>query len=461
MNTKRSGVGAGDANDDATRRTGRSAAGPGRHPGRWRWPWVGAALLAWWAVASAAAAGRGDADAAPFLRSELIFPPEHWHNHGSCVVETPRGDLVVCWFHGSGERKADDVKIEGARLRRGSERWSERYTLADTPGYPDTNCAMFFGPDGRLWLVWPTILANLWESSLLKYRISADFERPGAPRWQEDGVVHVTPGPEFDEGVRQWLPRLEQALEKAELPDGQREEVKRYAAMFRERADDKLYKRLGWMTRAHPYVFDGRRIILPLYHDGYSCSLMAVSDDGGRNWRTSTPLLGGGNIQPTLARRRDGTLVAHMRDNGPAPARTMVSESTDGGLTWSPVTDSDLPNPGSGTDLLVTREGDWLFIGNDTERDRNRLAVILSTDEGRTWSRRRYLENDPPGRLAGRYHYPSLIQSRDGTLHATYSHHASTERADLAKDEQGRPRHSSIKHAHFNRAWVLAGEIVK
>ena len=52
---------------------------------------------------------------APFCESELIFPLEHWHNHGSCIVECPNGDLLVCWFHGSGERQADDVKIEGAR----------------------------------------------------------------------------------------------------------------------------------------------------------------------------------------------------------------------------------------------------------------------------------------------------------------------------------------------------------
>ena len=82
----------------------------------------------------------------PFLESELIFPLEHWHNHASCIVETPNGDLLVCWFHGSGERTADDVKIEGARRRKGAKAWSPRFTMADTPGYPDTNCTMFIDP---------------------------------------------------------------------------------------------------------------------------------------------------------------------------------------------------------------------------------------------------------------------------------------------------------------------------
>src|SRR6185369_10521858 len=85
----------------------------------------------------------------PFLKSEIIFPLEHWHNHASCIVEAPSGDLIVCWFHGSGERTADDVKIEGARKRRGSSEWSRRFTMADVPGYPDTNCCLLIDPEGR------------------------------------------------------------------------------------------------------------------------------------------------------------------------------------------------------------------------------------------------------------------------------------------------------------------------
>ena len=60
------------------------------------------------AVACAAAA-------TPEYSGELIFAPEKWHNHSSSVVELPNGDLLVVWFHGSGERTADDVLIRGAR----------------------------------------------------------------------------------------------------------------------------------------------------------------------------------------------------------------------------------------------------------------------------------------------------------------------------------------------------------
>ena len=58
--------------------------------------------------------------------------------------------------------------------------------MADTPGYPDTNCAMFIDPQGRLWFLWPTILANRWHTALMKYRISTDYGRDGPPQWQRE-----------------------------------------------------------------------------------------------------------------------------------------------------------------------------------------------------------------------------------------------------------------------------------
>src|SRR5262249_38681519 len=51
-----------------------------------------------------------------------IFPPEPKHNHASCIVEIADGSLLAVWYSGSGERKADDVVIQGAWLRKGSRR---------------------------------------------------------------------------------------------------------------------------------------------------------------------------------------------------------------------------------------------------------------------------------------------------------------------------------------------------
>ena len=389
----------------------------------------------------------------PRMESELVFPLEHWHNHASMIVEAPNGDLLVCWFHGSGERTADDVVIRGARLKKGAKVWSEPFLLADTPGYPDTNATIFIDPRQRLWLLWPTILANEWHTALMKYRISSDYLHDGPPRWDVSDVLHVTPGDEFKTTVDRELDRL-MAPSTSPLESSVRLQPERQQRVEKLRRDagDKLTRRLGWMTRAHPYVLDGTRLIVPLYSDGFSFSLMAITDDWGATWKTSTPLVGFGNIQPSLARKKDGTLVAYMRDNGPAPKRLHISRSRDRGETWSAVEDSTLPNPGSGAEVTALANGRWVLVYNDLEQGRYSLAVSLSEDEGATWPWTRHLEQDP--QQQGEYHYPSIVQARDGTLHASYSYFIPPARA--SRDAEGRVIRKAIKHAHFDEAWIRA-----
>ena len=170
----------------------------------------------------------------PVHETEDLFPMETWHAHASCIVETPQGDLLVCWFRGSGERKADDVKIEGARLRRGSRQWSARFVMADAPDFPDGNPCLFIDPQQRLWLLHTTIMANTWESALLKVRISSDYQNDGPPRWQSSEVLHVKPGPEFDAEVARCLPELEKAAATLPLTDKEKLEAGDYLKAIRE-----------------------------------------------------------------------------------------------------------------------------------------------------------------------------------------------------------------------------------
>ena len=122
----------------------------------------------------------------------------------------------------------------------------------------------------------------------------------------------------------------------------------------------------------------------------------------------------------------------------------------------SDLTDSDLPNPGSGAEITSLRNGHWILISNDTERGRHSLAVQISDDEARTWKWKRHLEFNPLGPEAGSFHYPSIIQAKDGSLHASYSYHLS--KRNLPKDADGDPAGKTIKHAHFNEAWVMQGD---
>ena len=194
----------------------------------------------------------------------LIFPLEHWHNHGSCIVECPNGDMLVCWFHGSGERKSDDVEILGARRVKATGKWTRPFSMADTPEFPDTNCCMTIDPKGRLWLLWPTIQANLWESALMKYKISSDYMMPvGAPKWDEMRVMHVKHSGDFAAQVKK---KSAEYIGSQEL--GDREQ--KWLDHINTQASDKLTRRLGWFTRAHPLFLDDGRLLVGLYSDGFS-----------------------------------------------------------------------------------------------------------------------------------------------------------------------------------------------
>ncbi len=133
---------------------------------------------------------------------QIIFPTQPEHVHGPTIVELSNGDLLAAWFQGSGERWADDVRIMGARLKVGEKQWSATFIMADVPGFPDVNPMLFVDQQNRLWLMWYTVLANQWETSLLKYRISDNPEGKAAPAWSWQEDLHMKPGDKTERGIQ-------------------------------------------------------------------------------------------------------------------------------------------------------------------------------------------------------------------------------------------------------------------
>ena len=126
------------------------------------------------------------------LRLENIFPFQQQHCHGSTIVELPNHDLLCAWFQGSGERTSDDVAIKGARYNHQTHQWSTPFILADTPGFPDINPVLFVDSKSQLWLTWYSVLAYQWSTSLLKFRISDNYQqKTGAPVWRWQDVIQV------------------------------------------------------------------------------------------------------------------------------------------------------------------------------------------------------------------------------------------------------------------------------
>ena len=372
------------------------------------------------------------ANATPLFSATDIFPPGAKHSHSSSIVQCPNGDLLACWFHGSGERTADDVFVQGARLKKGAKHWGPVFEMADTPGFPDCNPILYIDPKGRLQLFWISVLAHRWECGLLKFRRAEDFQGVGKPKWSWQGVVQLKPGPEFAQVMKQRFDEIKLDTKMWA------EYAQPYEAMLVKAARDPFKRQTGWMPRTHPLTLPSGRILLPLYSDGFNASLVAISDDSGDTWRASRPIIGLGPIQPSLARQRDGTIVAFCRDSGPPPGRVMASLSRDNGETWSAALDTDIPNPGSSLEVIVLRDGRWLIVYNDSTTSRDNLTIALSVDEGKTWPLKQQLE--PRDESATSFAYPSVIQSADGAVHITYT---------CVGPRGGRIRHGILQPDHL------------
>jgi predicted neuraminidase len=360
--------------------------------------------------------------------STLIFPLQEKHVHASSIVALPNGDFLCVWFNGSGERTSDDVKLMGARLEKGKTNWSEPFLMADTPNIPDCNPVLFLNHEKKLFLVWIAVQANKWEQSILRFRTSTDYLKNGPPIWNWQDNILLKPDDNFAKEVDQRL------KETPPSSAGWAGYAPKYDELIISASNDAAKRSFGWMTRIKPLLLPNKRIVLPLYSDGFNMSIMAISDDDGSTWRPSLPLVGRGPIQPAIIQKKNGNLYALMRDSGDDPARVHTSESKDNGETWQVSTKTVIPNTAS-VELLVLQDGRWAFLGNDIDDGRYRIGIFLSDNEGKTWNWKTYLEKVEPNK--GSFSYPSLIQTADGLLHITYSYH-------LEKDKK------SIKYVVLN-----------
>ena len=347
------------------------------------------------------------------IHEALIFPAQHEHAHGSSLVLLPNGDILAAWFQGSGERKSDDVRIMGARLKKGAGSWTTPFLMADTKGLPDCNPVLFLNKSNKLFLVWIAVQANRWENSILRFRTSTSYETSGAPNWDWQDIILLKPDNSFAEEV---------AKKFKDLPPnhaGWAEYAPLYDNMIKEASKDQLKRSIGWMTRIKPLILENGKIILPLYSDGLNFSMTAISDDDGETWEPGLPIVGRGPIQPALAQRENGDIVALMRDSGDPPPRVHMSISKDNGESWSATKKTIIPNTAS-VELLKLMDGKWAFLGNDIMGGRHRLSLYLSEDEGETWIHKVQIEDEERGK--GSFSYPSLIQDQKGLLHMSYSY---------------------------------------
>ena len=347
-----------------------------------------------------------------FLYETASFP----ECHGATIVELDNGDLVASFFGGTKERNPDCV-IWVCRKPKGATEWSEPMIAAD--GVFDLN-----DPNIKL--------AGL---SGINAETTPATAGPVGPHFKGD----------INNARRKacWNPVLFQIPGEKEL-------------MLFYKIGSNVGDWTGWVVRStdggktwsdreplpegilgpiknKPEYINGR-IISPSSREGKGWrAWIEISDDKGKTWHTAGALPSDSAIrtdrtepepiyaiQPSILRHSDGRLQILCRTRN---SKIATSWSSDNGDTWTPVTLIDMPNNNSGTDAVTLKDGRHVLIYNDfatlpgtPKGVRNPLCVAVS-DDGIHWENVMTLEDSP----VSQYSYPSIIQGKDGKLHAIYT----------------------------------------
>ena len=299
---------------------------------------------------------------AEFVYDEAPFPQCH-----ASTVEFSGDTLVVALFGGTRE-KNPDVGVWVSRREKSG--WSKLVEAADG-----------VSADDKRYPCWNPVLFQTDGPLLLFYKVG-----PNPSKWW--GMVKSS----RDDG-RTWS-------KAHRLPDG-------FAGPIKNK----------------PILLSGEKLLCgsSTEDDGWRVHMELFWDHGKKQGKTE-PLNDGkeiGAIQPTILVHGDGKLQVLCRTR---QGRISDAWSTDGGVTWSKMELTSLPNPNSGFDAVTLADGRHLLVYNHTTTRKGRwggprspLNVAVSED-GKTWKAALVLENEP-----GEYSYPAVIQTPDGLVHTTYT----------------------------------------
>lgn len=172
------------------------------------------------------------------------------------------------------------------------------------------------------------------------------------------------------------------------------------------------------------------------------------SQDGGKTFE----LLGGArNSKPSfdehmLLERADGHLTMYLR----ADYGIGLSDSYDGGITWSPVYDSGIPSPTSRTHIRRLRSGRVILINHYEFTGRSHLTALLSEDDGKTFPYHLLLDE------RSNVSYPDLVETENGELLVVYDRERG---AVYSKNKNYEHSAREILMAKITEEDVLAGQL--
>jgi predicted neuraminidase len=303
-----------------------------------------------------------DDEAGPFVAKQFIYDSAPFPScHASTIVDTPHG-VMAAWFGGQDEGEPD-VGIWTSRYADGA--WTTPQMVAEgvSPQWPER------------YPCWNPVLFQMPEGPLVLF-------------------YKVGPNP------RDWW--------------GMRMESSNYGRTWS--APERLPEGIMGPVRNKPELLPNGMLLCGSSTEDHGWRVhMEQTPDGGRTWSRTPPLHSAddcGLIQPTLLTWPNGRVQILCRSRQGAVYESWMGDTFE---SWSKPAPIGLPNPNSGIDGVVLRDGRAVLIYNHTPKGRSPLNVAFSRD-GRTWNASVVLEDEP-----GEYSYPAVIQSADGMIHITYT----------------------------------------
>jgi predicted neuraminidase len=296
------------------------------------------------------------------MQTEFVFVSAPFVScHAATIVETT-GGMVAAWFGGE-EEGSSDVGIWTSRRDSGS--WSEV-----------THVASGLLSNGGRCACWNPVLFAAHEKLLLFYKVG------NSPRDWWGMLMRSS-----DTGIT-WS-------QAERLPDGI----------------------LGPIKNKPVQLSNGDLLCGASSEQSAWRVHMELTSDLGKTWTKTGPLNDSiklAAIQPTIFNYPSGEIQILCRTR---QGNIAESRSRDQGQTWSRMELMGLPNPDSGIDGVVLRDGRGLLVYNHSKTKRSPLLnVAVSSDDGRNWHKTLTLES-----RAGEYSYPSVIQTPDELVHIVYT----------------------------------------
>ncbi|UPQ96794.1 sialidase [Chloropicon primus] len=326
--------------------------------------------------------------------------------HASNILEMMDGTLVLTSFYG--EEGGRNVSIVFSKFDQEAGRWSPPNVVSGVKARSAQNPVLIADRSGKLVLLHTSQQADKGQgtSMIIKLAARAPFER-----WTKPKQVKF-PGKE------------------------------------------------GPFVRHKMVLSEKKTWLLPVYYTpkgyrdiGEHYTEMLESKDAGETWtRKGVMSEKGENLaQASVIRLNGGQLLAFFRSR--KENWLFSSFSYDDGATWTKAIQTQLPNNNCGVAATLLESGAIALVFNNQRDDRFRwpLTIALSYDDGFTWPYLRDIEDDDetqklttcPRCVFGKkaeYSYPSILQSKDGYIHITYTY-----------------KRSFIKHVKIGEEWCREG----